>query len=144
MLPMLVDDGMLVEDGADAKEKKSKVNNKKRRMKRKAVELEEALPIEPVAEKPKLSDNLVLRVGVSQPIDDSARCYKCGSTVERLNARMVGKSKTTWVRKYCNSKGTQLHKIYGSWPPMRIKQMDKKTPKRFSTRASKTFVIASL
>ena len=54
------------------------------------MKLEEALPIEPVAEKPKLSDNLVLRVGVSQPIDDSARCYRCGSTVERLNARMVG------------------------------------------------------
>ena len=79
--------------------------------------------------------SIVVRQRVSVPLGEPIhRCAKCNMVVERENARVTGKRQGTWVCKQCNSKGVQLSRLYGSWPPRAFGSMSKKEVHEFYER----------
>ena len=72
--------------------------------------------------KMKLDTDLRAEVGrISSPIDLGATCCRCKSPIHLAKFRLVGKQGTVFMCNVCNSRGVQLNKIYGQWPPTRFK-----------------------
>ena len=72
--------------------------------------------------KRKLDTDLRAEVGrISSPIDLGATCCRCKSPIQLANFRLVGKQGNVFMCSVCNSRGVQLYKIYGKWPPTRFK-----------------------
>ena len=44
-------------------------------------------------------------------------CQKCRRPVDVMKAQITGKSAGVWRCNGCNTKGTQLARIFGTWPP---------------------------
>ena len=70
-------------------------------------------------------------VPLGEPIH---RCAKCNMVVERENARVTWGRQGTWVCNQSNSKGVQLSRLYGSWPPRAFGSMSKKEVHEFYER----------
>ena len=48
-------------------------------------------------------------------------CVKCKCVVDTLRAKIASKGQGSWMCSHCNTKGTQLRRIYGAWPPASFK-----------------------
>jgi hypothetical protein len=48
-------------------------------------------------------------------------CVKCKCVVDTLRAKIASKGQGSWMCNNCNTKGTQLRRIYGAWPPASFK-----------------------
>ena len=121
--------GQLLKDS-----KKLIVDGKQAQIKRKADLPEVALPTEgkaadppnvptPKKAKAEFSEGTAVVGTVDHPILPGAQCSKCKSVVEFEKVRIVGKKATCFICKVYNSRASQLHKLYGSWPPAKFKQM---------------------
>ncbi|CAK0809516.1 unnamed protein product [Prorocentrum cordatum] len=55
--------------------------------------------------------------------DRNPVCAKCKKPVEPLAARLVGKKKNVWQCSTRSSRHTQLHRIFGGWPPQSFKSL---------------------
>ena len=58
-------------------------------------------------------------------------CYRCKQEVEVLRAPLVGKSHGSWKCDKCNTRGTQLNRLFGSWPPASFKKLDSSVQAKF-------------
>ena len=50
---------------------------------------------------------------------DTTTCTRCGQAVNPLQATM--KTKTSWICWGCGRKGTKLIRMFGSWPPSKLR-----------------------
>ena len=48
------------------------------------------------------------------------QCTKCKIAVDPLRAQITGKGPGHWKCSSCNTKGVQLHRIFGKWPPRSV------------------------
>ena len=69
--------------------------------------------------------------GTIMNIEEQGRCAKCNSVVERSKAKVSGKSKTCWICKICNTKATQLFRIFGTWPTKQFKTLSAENQTKF-------------
>ena len=54
---------------------------------------------------------------VSPLIQLSPLCGKCKTPVDIMRAQLTGKGPGCWKCPSCNTKATQLNRVFGSWPP---------------------------
>ena len=58
-------------------------------------------------------------------------CHRCGMQADPLRHRLSGKSGGCWCCPSCNTKGTQLTRKFGSWPPKSFARMSKDQQQSF-------------
>ena len=58
-------------------------------------------------------------------------CLKCKQKVDPLKAVLVGKVAGSWKCPTCNSRGTQLNRLFGTWPPESFKRLDPSVQTKF-------------
>jgi len=59
------------------------------------------------------------------------RCHRCKAQADPLRCRMSGKSAACWCCPKCNTKGTQLTRRFGKWPPEAFAKLPKDYQERF-------------
>ena len=63
------------------------------------------------------------------------QCYRCKGDVDVLRAPLVGKSAGAWKCHQCNTKGTQLYRLFGTWPTDSFKRLHPDVQTRFYQQA---------
>ena len=82
-------------------------------------------PAEPsTAKNSQLTESDQFITGSTLSLEPMGRCRKCGNAVHRSRARITGKQAEYWECKTCHTRGQQLRKIYGQWPPVNFQQLD--------------------
>ena len=111
--------------GGDAKEEEEKDEAKEDEEEEAAEEAEEEpLREEETKETAPVGDEVMV---ISAPAlaNLEPRCFRCGTVVDPLHCRISGKSSGCWCCRKCNTNGTQLVRVFGSWPPKSFASLPK-------------------
>ena len=63
------------------------------------------------------------------------QCYRCKGDVDVLRAPLVGKSAGAWKCHQCDTKGTQLYRLFGTWPTDSFKRLHPDVQTQFYQQA---------
>jgi hypothetical protein len=79
----------------------------------------------------------VLEFVVGMHVEGGGRCIRCNLWVVEDRMRKRSKTSQTWLCKTCNSRGTSLHRLYGTWPPQRFQLLGKEQREEFWKKIAK-------
>ena len=71
-------------------------------------------------------------------------CFRCKQEVDPLRAVLTSKAKGSWKCPKCNVRGTQLHRIFGRWPPANFATLSQNAQADFWKKAGEASNTAQL
>ena len=81
------------------------------------------------AERPEQKPMLIVAPELKR---DTPLCHRCRKPVEVFKSQLLAtKSQGSWRCNLCNSKGTQLSRVFGAWPPVSFKHLSPEAQESF-------------